>query len=83
MVQQNHSNVAPHAGAWIEMEHCCTVQMTVNVAPHAGAWIEICAYKTISATPCVAPHAGAWIEIRNQKLQFALLLRRSPRGSVD
>ena len=34
-------NVAPHAGAWIEIINRCNITFTVFVAPHAGAWIEI------------------------------------------
>ena len=41
--------VAPHAGAWIEME---LKQSKINweaVAPHAGAWIEINALLAVEA----------------------------------
>jgi len=33
--------VAPHVGAWIEMDlrQICFIQ--IRVAPHVGAWIEI------------------------------------------
>ena len=34
-------NVAPHAGAWIEIETTLNSEASVGVAPHAGAWIEI------------------------------------------
>ena len=33
--------VAPHAGAWIEMDNASGKQVLFVVAPHAGAWIEI------------------------------------------
>ena len=33
--------VAPHAGAWIEINGTFTVPNGVKVAPHAGAWIEM------------------------------------------
>ncbi len=33
--------VAPHAGAWIEIQKNLFLISTVDVAPHAGAWIEI------------------------------------------
>ena len=33
--------VAPHAGAWIEMDQLRLAQFQIDVAPHAGAWIEI------------------------------------------
>ena len=34
-------DVAPHAGAWIEMRKGWTKIKLAPVAPHAGAWIEI------------------------------------------
>ena len=34
--------VAPHAGAWIEIVLSFKGQQLTLVAPHAGAWIEIC-----------------------------------------
>ena len=33
--------VAPHVGAWIEMENDRTTLGNYKVAPHVGAWIEI------------------------------------------
>ena len=33
--------VAPYAGAWIEMPKRFTGQINERVAPYAGAWIEI------------------------------------------
>ena len=56
--------VAPHAGAWIEIQSDPESADLPVVAPHAGAWIEI--YESpgrTSSTKKVAPHAGAWIEI--------------------
>ena len=35
------TDVAPFAGAWIEMESCCLTSLASGVAPFAGAWIEI------------------------------------------
>ena len=34
-------NVAPYAGAWIEIKDTGISQTTFSVAPYAGAWIEI------------------------------------------
>ena len=34
--------VAPHAGAWIEINIDPKHFNLIKVAPHAGAWIEIC-----------------------------------------
>ena len=36
-----HQQVAPHAGAWIEITSTMAALATIWVAPHAGAWIEI------------------------------------------
>ena len=33
--------VAPHAGAWIEILTYAATDSPAAVAPHAGAWIEI------------------------------------------
>ena len=55
--------VAPHAGAWIEMDIRKGMQNIVIVAPHAGAWIEISRWISQTTRLNVAPHAGAWIEI--------------------
>ena len=35
-----NSDVAPHAGAWIETLDGMSSFKRVAVAPHAGAWIE-------------------------------------------
>ena len=34
-------DVAPHAGAWIEIRFPLFASFVVSVAPHAGAWIEM------------------------------------------
>ena len=36
-----YSIVAPHAGAWIEINSSWVDASYEEVAPHAGAWIEI------------------------------------------
>ena len=36
-----HLEVAPYAGAWIEIMHQLTDRASEKVAPYAGAWIEI------------------------------------------
>ena len=38
---KNGKLVAPHAGAWIEMDGINHGRFASTVAPHAGAWIEI------------------------------------------
>ena len=57
------AHVAPHAGAWIEMEPFAVFPEVHKVAPHAGAWIEIVTRFLAFTSHVVAPHAGAWIEI--------------------
>ncbi|EEX75951.1 copper binding octapeptide repeat protein [Selenomonas sputigena ATCC 35185] len=58
------ADVAPHAGAWIEMSAPVHRPNGLLVAPHAGAWIEMRVGMYVVSQPLVAPHAGAWIEIR-------------------
>ena len=56
--------VAPLAGAWIEIYYIMIIDNLRCVAPLAGAWIEI--RKDILRMEhfvVVAPLAGAWIEI--------------------
>ena len=55
--------VAPFAGAWIEIERYIHTQKALLVAPFAGAWIEITVNVEPSPLVTVAPFAGAWIEI--------------------
>jgi len=46
------ANVAPHAGAWIEMAFGYASDKRKFVAPHAGAWIEISEwYRLFRDTP--------------------------------
>ena len=33
--------VAPHVGAWIEIDIITIFVVQIKVAPHVGAWIEI------------------------------------------
>ena len=64
--QNPHRGVAPHAGAWIEINPTVNVLSVSEVAPHAGAWIEIVRASLMIEEYVVAPHAGAWIEIMKQ-----------------
>jgi len=36
-----NASVAPHGGAWIEIEADMITFTALKVAPHGGAWIEI------------------------------------------
>ena len=55
--------VAPFAGAWIEIQARLRTACTACVAPFAGAWIEISSFIPFVMASTVAPFAGAWIEI--------------------
>ena len=64
--------VAPHMGAWIEIQKPVLGVDTVPVvAPHMGAWIEIASTLAFSVCSKVAPHMGAWIEIRQTGSPYA------------
>ena len=63
--RSDEKNVAPLAGAWIEIvTDCGLLSDTLMVAPLAGAWIEMSVMLRILSALVVAPLAGAWIEIR-------------------
>ena len=55
--------VAPHVGAWIEINSLIIIKSPLLVAPHVGAWIEIKLLSASGLSVIVAPHVGAWIEI--------------------
>ena len=76
-------DVAPLAGAWIEIALFIIKQIAIEVAPLAGAWIEIYNSSTYDTKYVVAPLAGAWIEIQGVWGFHPHTDRRSPRGSVD
>ena len=75
--------VAPLAGAWIEIMRPEYQSHNHIVAPLAGAWIEILSSIEYYMLSHVAPLAGAWIEIAHLSACRAMASRRSPRGSVD
>ena len=72
--------VAPHAGAWIEIEMLKRCREMRDVAPHAGAWIEITASLYSPRNDKVAPHAGAWIEMRDKAQKQLQALSPPTRG---
>ena len=76
-------DVAPLAGAWIEIVFGMEALILAAVAPLAGAWIEITDPVLTSRCFAVAPLAGAWIEIQPFLPRQYRQLGRSPRGSVD
>ena len=56
-------NVAPLAGAWIEITCSREPKKGSPLAPLAGAWFEIRLKNLKMSEKSVAPLAGAWIEI--------------------
>ena len=83
MFQTSLQNVAPLAGAWIEIMITCQKIECIKVAPLAGAWIEIfTAYGKSNET-------GRSLPSRERGLKSLIILggitppSRSPRGSVD
>ena len=60
---EKEKNVAPFAGAWIEIMLDDGKPVKMIVAPFAGAWIEISEQTNRLFWETVAPFAGAWIEI--------------------
>ena len=76
-------NVAPFAGAWIEIYEIDGYPKSEAVAPFAGAWIEIFLAPNLPDSLHVAPFAGAWIEIIRDTIESVQRRSRSLRGSVD
>jgi len=77
------AEVAPRAGAWIEMWLPAYLALLITVAPRAGAWIEITAPLPKKQGREVAPRAGAWIEMDLTELSIFSKQGRAPRGRVD
>ena len=75
--------VAPHWGAWIEIQDRLPTRAEHEVAPHWGAWIEIWTYAHHAQNASVAPHWGAWIEIPCVAPSCFSYERRTPLGCVD
>ena len=75
--------VAPHWGAWIEIQRRCASLKAVIVAPHWGAWIEIGRASCLKPQNIVAPHWGAWIEIIDGPEWAVTIPGRTPLGCVD
>ena len=80
---ENSVQVAPFAGAWIEIRIADAAEVQRFVAPFAGAWIEILPDRRTLRKIAVAPFAGAWIEIGAAGDKRTRQHRRSLRGSVD
>ncbi len=50
--------VAPHVGAWIEINESSNSQVIRYVAPHVGAWIEM--IMTLPKRPLILSHP-TWV----------------------
>ena len=59
------SEVAPHAGAWIETSYARKYALNGLVAPHAGAWIETSPRSQIASRPTSHP-----MRVRGLKLHI-------------
>ena len=75
-------DVAPFAGAWIEIKVRVAWDRKDPVAPFAGAWIEMRDQLAVLPGSPVAPFAGAWIEIINgeQEKNIFMSLPSRERG---
>ena len=61
------SQVAPHAGAWIETVSLGHHYLSVSVAPHAGAWIETSGVGSTRPTRSSPPMRGRGLKPYNSK----------------
>ena len=78
----NVVNVAPSAGAWIEILNASINNAKDSVAPSAGAWIEILiSVKTLLTITSLPPRERGLKFFGTRR--FPLHLCRSLRGSVD
>ena len=78
---QNHRQVAPRAGAWIETSS--TIQACLNVKSRPVRARGLKPAKSFSSKVyIVAPRAGAWIETLALK-DISFLFSRAPCGRVD
>ena len=77
-------NVAPLAGAWIEIAPVAPFSMlALPSLPSRERGLKFALNVLPLLATAVAPLAGAWIEILPLRYLLLLHLCRSPRGSVD
>ena len=76
-------DVAPLAGAWIEISRLSTFVVTSSSLPSRERGLKYGYGQKRNVRGAVAPLAGAWIEIPSIKEGEQMAKRRSPRGSVD
>ena len=75
--------VAPFAGAWIEMHMLPDFLQSILSLPSRERGLKLCTRIWQDPVSTVAPFAGAWIEISPNILIVRGIIRRSLRGSVD
>ena len=75
--------VAPFAGAWIEISAVSYALEISLVAPFAGAWIEIELIKSNDTKALSLPSRERGLKYHQQHFFVLALGRRSLRGSVD
>ena len=76
-------NVAPHAGAWIEISLTACLAQALKSLPMRERGLKYPLISIRLSATRVAPHAGAWIEILSNPATCNTFPRRSPCGSVD
>ena len=62
--------VAPHVGAWIEIDNYCRPKDDNKSHPTWVRGLKSRPYKGDDRNQQVAPHVGAWIEIANRNLEW-------------
>ena len=78
------ANVAPLAGAWIEiMGVLPETKPFIRSLPSRERGLKFLQDQRRTKRRSVAPLAGAWIEMESELAEIAGVLGRSPRGSVD
>ncbi len=75
--------VAPLAGAWIEIKSVFELDIVNRSLPSRERGLKLISSVAEEISSLVAPLAGAWIEIFNTAVIESVMVRRSPRGSVD
>jgi len=77
------TQVAPHAGAWIETEQFCQHRQIFGSRPMRARGLKQEEPEQGVDARRVAPHAGAWIETEDIILSMMSSLSRAPCGRVD
>ena len=81
-LRRKTEEVAPLAGAWIEISFASIVEIIIVVAPLAGAWIEISLMRKKKQKKKSLPSRERGLKYVWYEISVSFL-RRSPRGSVD